>query len=203
MAADTSSCDTRFNQELRTRGEFMLNTIKSVTPKPDETPEDAVSMLLGCHDRIRHFTNMALRLASAGSPSESEIVSAAEKVHRYFTIALPLHEADENISLHPRLRQSAPEGDLAGPAADAMVEQHRSIDEIVERLVPICELLQHNPAMHQSIAPELLQLSNALQQMFDSHLQLEEVTIFPAIRKYLTEDQLAEILKEMQDRRKS
>jgi iron-sulfur cluster repair protein YtfE (RIC family) len=179
---------------------MMLNTIKSATPMHDQTP-DAISMLIGCHERIRHFTDMAVRLASAPDPAHDEIASAAEKIHRYFSVALPLHEADENESIHPRLRQSAPEGDLAGPAADAMVEQHRSIDEIVDRLVPICELLQHNPAMHEVVAPELLQLSTVLRQMFASHLQLEEETIFPAIRKYLTVSQLTLIAQEMQDRR--
>jgi iron-sulfur cluster repair protein YtfE (RIC family) len=177
----------------------MLNTIKSTAPKQSE---DALSMLLGCHDRIRYFTSTTVRLASAQGLPSNEIASAAEKVHRYFTIALPLHEADENESLHPRLRAAAPEGELAGPAADAMVEQHRSIDEIVERLVPLCELLRSNPAMHGALAPELQQLSTTLQQMFDAHLKLEEETIFPAMRRYLTEEQLAEILLEMQSRRK-
>jgi iron-sulfur cluster repair protein YtfE (RIC family) len=179
----------------------MLNTIKSTAPKTGEATEDAVSMLLGCHDRIRYFTGITVRLAAAHGLPPAEIASAAEKVYRYFTVALPLHEADENESLHPRLRAAAPQGELAGPAADAMVEQHRSIDEIVERLVPLCELLRSNPAMHESLAPELRQLSTALQQMFDSHLKLEEETIFPAMRRYLTEEQLAEMLREMKSRR--
>lgn len=179
----------------------MLNTIKPIVAKQSEV-EDAVSMLLGCHERIRYFTGIAVRLASSQNLPPTDIAGAAEKIHRYFTIALPLHEADENESLHPRLRAAAPQGELAGPAADAMVEQHRSIDEIVERLVPLCELLTSNPAMHEVVAPELQQLSTALQQMFDSHLKLEEETIFPAMRKYLTEKQLAEILLEMQSRRK-
>jgi hemerythrin-like domain-containing protein len=37
--------------------------------------------------------------------------------------------------------------------------------------------------------------------MFDSHLKLEEETIFPAMRKYLTADQLLDIRREMQERR--
>jgi iron-sulfur cluster repair protein YtfE (RIC family) len=179
----------------------MLNTIKSISPSAGEATEDAVSMLLGCHERIRHFTGIAVRLASSKGLLSAEIASAAEKVHRYFTVALPLHEADENESLHPRLRAAAPEGELAGPAADAMVEQHSSIDEIVERLVPLCELLRGNPSMHGALAPELQQLSTGLQQMFDAHLKLEEETIFPAMRRYLTEEQLAEILQEMNSRR--
>jgi iron-sulfur cluster repair protein YtfE (RIC family) len=179
----------------------VLSTIKSSALKNGESSEDAVTLLLGCHERIRHFAGMSVRLASARGLPDSEIASIAEKLHRYFTIALPLHEADENESLHPRLRAAAPEGELAGPAVDAMVEQHRSIDEIVERLVPLCELLKSNPTIHAELAPELQQLSTALQEMFDSHLKLEEETIFPAMRKYLTADQLLDIRREMQERR--
>jgi iron-sulfur cluster repair protein YtfE (RIC family) len=180
----------------------MLNTIKPTLPKAGETTEDAVSMLLGCHERIRHFAGMSIRLASVQGLPGPEIASIAEKLHRYFTVALPLHEADENDSLHPRLRAAAPEGELAGPAVDAMVEQHRSIDEIVERLVPLFKLLTNNPDIHGKLVPELQQLSSALQQMFDSHLQLEEETIFPAMRKYLTDAQLFAIREEMQERRR-
>lgn len=179
----------------------MLNAIKSAFPKQADNSEDAISMLISCHARIRHFTGVAMRLAFAQGVPTAEIAQAAERVHRYFTVALPLHEADENESLHPRLRGSAPEGELAGPAADAMVEQHRSIDEIVERLVPICELLKSNPSMHGTVAEELRQLTTALQQMFDSHLKLEEETIFPAMKKYLTPEQLGAIEQEMRDRR--
>ena len=179
----------------------MLNAIKSAVPKQDDSSEDAVSMLISCHARIRHFTGVALRLALAQGAPAAEIAQAAEGVHRYFTVALPLHEADENQSLHPRLRAAAPAGELAGPSADAMVEQHRSIDEIVERLVPVCELLKSNPSMHGSVAEELRQLATALQQMFDSHLKLEEETIFPAMKKYLTQTQLDDIEREMRDRR--
>jgi iron-sulfur cluster repair protein YtfE (RIC family) len=179
----------------------MLNTIKSTAPKIGEATEDPVSMLLGCHERIRHFVGLAIRLASAQGILDSEIVSIAEKLHRYFTVALPLHEADENASLHPRLRAAVPEGELVGRAADAMVEQHLSIDEIVERLVLLWKLLKSNPTIHAELAPDLQQLSSALQQMLDSHLKLEEESIFPAMRKYLTEAQLVMIGREMQERR--
>jgi hypothetical protein len=194
----------------------MLNQIKSaqfVAPK-EETVREA---LLGCHIRIRHFTEMACKLAHAHAADPEQIQRAATDVHRYFTVALPLHEADENISLHPRLRKALPstareeestdESEtallqrLGGPAADAMVEQHESIDQLVERLVPLCTILRTQPAKLDELSQELHEISAALQEIFTAHLALEEKTVFPAMEKFLSPEDLSLIRKEMRERR--
>jgi hypothetical protein len=193
----------------------MLTQIQSAAPAPrEETVQDA---LLGCHMRIRHFTEMACKLAHAHSADPEQVQRAAAEVHRYFTVALPLHEADENISLHPRLIKalsgeltkddvsSAPETSLlrklGGPAADAMVEQHESIDQLVERLVPLCTILRSQPAKLEELSEELHEVSEALSEIFTAHLEMEEKTVFPAMQEFLSADELAEIRREMRDRR--
>jgi hemerythrin-like domain-containing protein len=194
----------------------MLTQIKSVAPAPrEETVQDA---LLGCHMRIRHFTEMACKLAHAHSADPEQIQRAAAEVHRYFTVALPLHEADENISLHPRLSKalsgelriddtsSSPETallrKLGGPAADAMVEQHESIDQLVERLVPLCTILRSQPGKLEELSPELHEISAALSEIFTAHLELEEKTVFPAMERFLSANELDDIRREMRERRK-
>ncbi len=180
----------------------MLSNIGIAKQREEHKKEEtAVDMLLGCHQRIRHFSGVSGRLAAAEGSPAAEIVQAAEGLYRYFTIALPLHEEDENDSIQPRLRKSVPDGELSGPAADAMVEQHRSIDEIVERLVPLWEILRATPERLPDLAPEMKQLSATLQQMFELHLKLEEETVFPAMQKYLSQAQLNEIVSEMKARR--
>ncbi len=179
----------------------MFTQIKAASSKT--SAKDTVSQLLSCHERIRHFMGVAVRLAHAQASEPSEIVNAADGVLRYFTVALPLHEADENLSVHPRLRRATPEGELAGPAADAMVDQHQAIDELLERIIPLWMLTRSNPDKLPEVAAEMCQISGRLNEIFQSHLKLEEETIFPALRKYLTEDDLAAILAEMQDRRRS
>ena len=190
----------------------MLTQINSAAPPPrDETVQDA---LLGCHMRIRHFTEMACKLAHAHEADAEQIQRAAAEVHRYFTVALPLHEADENMSLHPRLirvlghEKSATDSietallrKLGGPAADAMVEQHESIDQLVERLVPLCMILRSQPAKLDELSQELHEISAALQEIFTAHLALEEKTVFPAMERFLSVDELAEIRREMRERR--
>ncbi|MGE5113275.1 MAG: hemerythrin domain-containing protein [Acidobacteriaceae bacterium] len=162
----------------------------------------AANLLKSCHDKIRHFSGVAMRLAHAQGATEQEIMQAADGLHRYFTVALPLHEADENLSLHPRLRRAVPAEELAGPAADAMLDQHLAIDELVERLVPLWLLARSAPENLPEIAGEMCALSTRLNELFEAHLKLEEETIFPAMEKYLSDSELAEIVREMQERRK-
>ncbi len=178
----------------------MLQNIKLPTAPASKstTPSE---LLLACHQRIRHFSDVAVKLAHAHGVAENEIVQAAAGLHRYFTVALPLHEADENLSLHPRLRRAVPADELAGPAADAMLDQHLAIDELVERLVPIWLLLQSAPDKLPETAGEMCAVSSRLKELFQAHLKLEEETIFPAIDKYLSVDDQADIVREMQVRR--
>lgn len=172
-------------------------------------------MLLGCHVRIRHFSDMAIKLADAHGAPADEIVRAASEIYRYFTVALPLHEQDENITLHARLRRAvglSPEDgeqaetrllrELGGPAVDAMVEQHEAIDQIVERLLPLWKILSIDPARHEEVAPEMRQLASVLAQLFDAHLKLEEETVFPAMQRFISDKEKAEMLAEMKGRRR-
>ncbi|HEU5404413.1 MAG TPA: hemerythrin domain-containing protein [Terriglobales bacterium] len=178
----------------------MLQNIKLPTSSTAKTATPS-ELLLACHQRIRHFSSVAVKLAHAPSVPEGEIVQAATGLHRYFTVALPLHEADENLSLHPRLRRSVPAEELAGPAADAMVDQHLAIDELVERLVPLWQLLQSAPQKLPETAGEMCALSSRLNELFQAHLKLEEETIFPAMDKYLSDADQTDIVREMQERR--
>ncbi len=194
----------------------MLTQIQSAAaPLREETVREALE---GCHARIRHFTEMACRLAHAHDADAEQVQRAAREVHRYFTVALPLHEADENQSLHPRMiaalgasADTTQDSDnpetallrrLGGPAADAMVEQHESIDQLVERLVPLCTILSSRPDKLEEVSEELHEISAALREIFTAHLQLEEATVFPAMETFLSADQLSTIRQEMRDRRK-
>jgi iron-sulfur cluster repair protein YtfE (RIC family) len=145
---------------------------------------------------------MARKLAHAHEADAQQVQSAAEAAHRYFTVALPLHEADENESLHPRLKRAVPVGDLAGPAADAMVDQHHAIDELLERLLPLLQLLERNPAKQPEVAGEMCSITSRLDELFREHLELEEKVVFPAISASLTEADRQSLVAEMQARRK-
>jgi iron-sulfur cluster repair protein YtfE (RIC family) len=177
----------------------MLNQIKPSTPA-HQPAEDAVDLLIGCHQRIRHFTAAAVKLAHAQAASHDEIRQAASAVYRYYSVSLPLHEADEEDTVRPRLDPIA--GERVRHALLAMADQHQGIYDFVERLVPLLQLLERNPGALPQVGGEMCSLTSALDEIFRAHLELEEAVIFPAIRETLPEDTRAEMLAEMQQRRK-
>jgi hemerythrin-like domain-containing protein len=161
---------------------------------------DAVDMLLACHQRIRNFTGIAVRLADAAGSALPEISNAAEAVHRYYSIALPLHEADENDSVYPRLRRNLVDASER-QSLQAMVDQHGPIDEVVARLVPRWADVKDHPENLPAAAAELRADAARLQELWREHLALEENIVFPLIRSRLTPDDLQAIHAEMKQRR--
>ncbi len=177
----------------------MLNQITPLNSSQPKSSEDAVDLLIGCHQRIRHFTGVAVKLAHAHGATTEEIEQAAAGVHRYYSVSLPLHEADEEQTLQPRLRGVANES--LGHALLAMADQHQAIDELLERLLPLLVLVRNNPDALTQVGGEMCSITKALEETFRAHLQMEEDVIFPAIHSVLSESTRAEMLREMQQRR--
>lgn len=177
----------------------MLNQI--TTPRSsDHPPEDAVQLLMACHLRIRHFSATAVKLAHAQAASPADIRMSAAGVSRYLSVSLPLHEADEEESVRPRLNAVGDE--RVRRALVAMHDQHQAIDELVERLLPLLKLVERNPDAIHNVGAEICSTAKALQEIFDAHLKLEEEVVFPAIPQALPEQERAAMLKEMQQRRR-
>lgn len=174
----------------------MLNQISSASTQPKS--EDAVELLTGCHQRIRHFTGVAIKLAHAQGASPDEVVQASAAAHRYYTVSLPLHEADEEDTLRPRLDSLRDE--KLHHALLAMTDQHRAIDDLLERLLPLLVMVRNNPQTIHAAGPEMCSITKALDEMFGAHLKLEEEVIFPVIRT-LPEEVRTTMLDEMRDRR--
>ncbi len=152
---------------------------------------DAVDRLLACHARIRRFTALAARLVEPAPAAE--VAEAAAAVHRYFTVALPLHVADEEHSLAPRL-PSLPE--LA-----AMTAEHRAIESLLADLAGHWSEVAAAPARAAALARPLADGASALARHFDAHLPPEESAIFPAVRRLPPAAQRA-IVDEMLARRR-
>ncbi len=159
---------------------------------------DVVDALLDCHQRIRDFTALALRLADAADASPTEVRDAAAGVHRYFSRALPLHARDEEESLLPRLRGADRRLDAE---LDDMAREHREHDDPVARVVAICAELLQDPARLPQRAAALRGAAVELERHFATHLAREERVIFPAIRERLDRATQDAIQAEMRARR--
>ncbi len=169
--------------------------------RTDEVTEPAEA-LRACHDRIRHFTTVALRLARSPNAPVRLVVDATSALRRYFGSALPLHERDEEDLVTPRLLEARP-GRLIEHALGRMAGDHRAIDEVLTRLDGMWARVLSRPADLASLGEEMHARARDLASLFEAHLQLEEETIFPAITTLLSDTTRRQLLQGLRDRRTS
>jgi iron-sulfur cluster repair protein YtfE (RIC family) len=165
---------------------------------PLKEPSDIVDLLKECHDRIRTFIGLAIRLANTEGLPDSEVLDAAARVARYFSEALPFHVADEEESILPRLQGKTPELDAG---LSEMHDEHRDHEPQIEALLNVCRTLQQSPERLTEVRPKLLACATRLEQEFLSHLDKEENLIFPAIRQLSTHEERDAMLHELRARR--
>jgi iron-sulfur cluster repair protein YtfE (RIC family) len=161
-------------------------------------PSDIVGMLAACHDRIRSFIALARRLAETQGVSPEEVRDASERIVRYFSESLPLHVADEEQSVIPRLSGRTAELD---ESLETMHREHQMHDPQLQSLIQICRSLHSDPARIAEARETLRLVSTALERDLLSHLQEEERTVLPAIRTLLTNSEQNAMLDELRDRR--
>jgi iron-sulfur cluster repair protein YtfE (RIC family) len=160
--------------------------------------QDAVDALADCHVRIRDFTALAARLASAADAPAAEVRDAAEKVHRYFSVALPLHAEDEERSVAPRLAGKDPRVDRE---LAEMVREHGEHADAVGRVLAACATLRERPEALPQVASALAAAAEDLRRHFVAHLAREEEVVFPALRAHLSAAELRDLQAEMRARR--
>jgi len=136
---------------------------------------DLVDLLLECHERIRSFVALARAAAEEADPPETEIVEACFRVERYFVEALPLHVADEEESVLPRLGGRSLEIDRA---LHAMHEQHIGHERKLRSLLNASAALRQSPSDVRRRAVLAVAASD-LGQDLTEHLALEEAVVFP------------------------
>ncbi|MBN8616763.1 MAG: hemerythrin domain-containing protein, partial [Deltaproteobacteria bacterium] len=86
-----------------------------------------VPLLADCHAKIRFFSRLAVALGQQSAADEADVAARCGEVRRYFREALPLHVADEEESIRPR---------LAGHA-DALAQMHAEHDAHREALAAL------------------------------------------------------------------
>jgi hypothetical protein len=168
---------------------------------PGDSPPvngDAVESLEACHVRIRHFLDAALLLGGTVPTAPADLAASAASVERYFTVALPLHVEDEDLSLEALLLGRA------SPRLEAALHevhrQHRAIEACLAVVAPTWRALAADPTARRELSPALREGAVALARLLDAHLALEEEVIFPAARR-LPADELAQLGVEMRARR--
>lgn len=166
--------------------------------KRPPSPDDLAGLLLACHERIRSFVRLAGELGAAAGAPPAGARDPAGRARRYFAEALPLHVADEEASVLPRLRGRAPELDAA---LERMRSEHAGHEADVARLVALCAAVEARPGRLAELGPELGRVAARLGASFEEHLEAEERVILPAIAAHLTADERAAAVAELRARR--
>lgn len=148
-----------------------------LSPRRAPDSPGLLSLLADCHQRIRHFSQLACDVARRADAPPSEVTEACASVKRYFSQALPLHVADEEESIAPRLRSSSVD---VARALGVMSAQHDAHGAHIAQLLHALGELQQAPH-DESARLRLATIAQPLQLEFEQHLALEESVLFPAI----------------------
>ncbi len=163
-----------------------------------QPPEGLLTLFLECHARIRAFAALSLELGEREEVPSREVVEASERCLRYFTEALPLHIADEEESLRPRLQGRE---EAVDAALDAMHAQHEAHEPLLAELVDA--LRERRGAPETTSARERLAAAARLAQPeLLLHLEHEERILFPAAARLLTRSEEQAVLTELRTRRR-
>ncbi|MBI5533310.1 MAG: hemerythrin domain-containing protein [Deltaproteobacteria bacterium] len=175
----------------------MITTIRK---RREEPPADVIDLLFACHERIRRLSRLAQRLTGAHGSPLGEVQEAAGSLLRYFRHALPLHVADEDLTIRPRLHEIELDAEVRD-ALERMSSEHVSIDGLLASLMPCWERLASDGSLLGEMPQGWVEDSRMLREQLDSHLAMEEETIFPALRRYLSADSEWVIWREIRERR--
>ncbi|SFZ73422.1 hemerythrin domain-containing protein [Chitinimonas taiwanensis] len=167
----------------------MLNS-PAIAPGFDEP----IALLTACHDKVRRFASLSLKLDEHLSRrgQDEEAAQAAANILRYFDMAAPLHHADEEDDLFPALRE------LDDPALNAdlarIEAEHASLDVLWQAVRPWLQAIADHgvPLRPAELA--------AFARDYPAHAAREEALLYPAARQ-LSPTTLARIGQNMRARR--
>lgn len=139
--------------------------------------DDPLALLLACHDKIRHFARLSLRLEDhvRRHGADQAAMTTALAILRYFDVAAPLHHADEEEDLFPALRNL---GDSEVDAQIASLEIEHA--DLLTLWLPVRGWMQLIAAGRAHPAPSALP---AFARLYPAHADREERRIFAAARR--------------------
>lgn len=173
----------------------------------EHTFAEPLGLLSDCHRRIEKFLEQLLRVTrtTAGGQLNEVQRDALATALAYFRRAAPLHTADEEASLFPRLRILAENGDATARQALAVMERLEQDHDAADiRHAIIDELgthwLEHN-ALESSQTARLESELTQLRAFYAAHIAVEDKELFPLAGTLLDDVQIETIGREMAKRR--
>lgn len=169
--------------------------------KPDSGYDDPLGMLQDCHRRIERFLGILCMVADRASDRQlqPEERAAVEAALQYFREGGVRHNADEEESLFPRLRnhnQDSESSDIAQLEDDHRRTSllHHQVDEIYHDWIAA-------GALTSVTQQKLLSATEELRSIYAAHILFEESVVFPRAARVLDRAAIAAIGSEFKARR--
>jgi hemerythrin-like domain-containing protein len=164
---------------------------------------EPLALLSECHRRVEKFLGV---LAEVGRKGGGELDGphreALTKALDYFRSAAPMHTADEEASLFPRLRAV---GGADVEAALAKVERlesdHRDAEPKHQRVDELGRRWLNDGRLSPGEAADFARLVDELRNIYRDHIALEDREVFPLAGRVLAADAVAALGREMAARR--
>jgi hemerythrin-like domain-containing protein len=169
--------------------------------KPESSFRDPIGLLKDCHRRIERFL-AALSEVSRQSPLKAGQRAALDTALRYFREAAPKHTADEEETLFPRLR-SINNGEARAVLAkvDSLESDHAKADTIHAEVDRLGRKWLASGTLSPGESKEFAALVAELQELYRSHIGVEENEVFPVASALLEKPDRESMGVEMAARR--
>jgi hemerythrin-like domain-containing protein len=170
--------------------------------KPESGFNNPLGLLSDCHRRIEQFLKVLIQVCETadGAPMTPPQIAALQNALEYFRNSAPKHTADEEVSLFPRLRVSA-DGRAALDCTAELECDHQAANRDHQKVEALAQEWLSNRSLD---APQMREMQQALQRlagMYARHIAIEDQELFPLAARVLQAEALAEVGREMAERR--
>ena len=171
---------------------------------PSSDFNDPLGLMQDCHRRIERFLQVLTTVANRrhGKELTDEEREGLQTALRYFQKAGPLHNADEESSLFPRVRASgSPDAEAALLRMEQLEAEHRVTTAWHEEVDALGTQWLQNGTLGRVESERLSSLLEKLGSTYRNHISLEENEVFPIAAACLPDEAIAAVGQEMAGRR--
>lgn len=142
---------------------------------------EPTGLLSDCHRRIEMFLGSLQAVAKVvDHPVSDEARTTLESALRYFREAAPKHNADEEESLFPRLRNiNHPDVQVALAKIDELEKDHRWAAPLHEEVERLGHSYLSNGILSAAEAERFRSAVARLRVMYREHIHIEDDLVFP------------------------
>ena len=165
-------------------------------------PDNPIGMLMACHRRLEARLETLTRVVEVYQQRDEErydqAAGAIGLVVRHLRGPARLHHEDEELSLVPRL---AHQDAVVAQQLAALEREHELLDARWAAVLPGLLQLAGGAEPTDELVAEVAKGVASLRKGYAAHIQREDEVIYPAAKRILDAEDLAEVGVEMASRR--